>query len=275
MKQLRILGRSARAARVATIGVVLATAVLTMAAVVGAGWLGWSFGLPVKDRGVVLGVIAALAACILTLLGTGVALMAFLAATGEPDLDVSVYFPFSFPNRPAFLVEGRHLVPFKQLSGEVRVTNRSKHGARNPGVRIEFDGVLGLSEQPGWTLVEWINTVGPVSFQWDGGVNGIVHGKWSRKLPPLNLDGAHTLPSDVALIVTVVADGVEPRTRRMPILVLKQEEYDAYQKLRSERLEEERAGNSVRKGPSLAVRVCRLGRPRSPMTFGAITPPKD
>ncbi len=98
--------------------------------------------------------------------------------------------------------------------GTVLLRNRTKYSARNPGIRIEFDGLLFYDAHSGWKPVERWHPEhnGYKAIQWDGGVDNIIHGKWSRNLPDLNFSGVVIINMKPTLIVTVVADGCRPRT---------------------------------------------------------------
>jgi hypothetical protein len=159
-------------------------------------YTGFSLGMPTKnaDRATVISADVALVSFALVALGVVVALVAYLASTGQPDLEVSVVFRFSFPNEPVFkmqqLVHGwqRPVANFRQTEGEVFLTNRSRYSAKNPGVQVRLVSLGGLNPQwnTGWVPIGQANMVGVYEIQWDGGADFLVHGKWQRRLPPLN-----------------------------------------------------------------------------------------
>jgi hypothetical protein len=108
------------------------------------------------------------------------------------------------------------------LVGSVQIRNLLKYSARNPGLRIEFDGLLfNPTKSSGWAVVERWHPVfnGAKAIQWDGGTENIIHGQWTRTLPDLNLGKVliFRFQPPPAFIVTVVADGCSPRTGRMEL----------------------------------------------------------
>src|SRR6266545_1846743 len=214
---------------------------LTALGIIGAAWWGWTFALPTRDHVVVINVVVALAAYILVALSVAVALFAYLAATGRPDLHAVIQFNFSYRNEPVFEASDESspdgnikLRQYKQLDGTVSIENRTSYAARNPGVRIELSGIGGFRTQPGWASVAFASTVGLIAIQWDGGADLLIHGKWPRPLPRLDFSDAYAFKHiEPELIVTVVADGFMPRVQRIPIRVLNEQEYDAYTEERS------------------------------------------
>ncbi len=229
---------------------------LTVFGIIGAAWWGWTFALPIRDHVAVINVIVALAAYILVGLGVAVALLAYLAATGRPDLHAVIQFNFSYPNEPVFEASNESssdgtikLAQFKQLDGTVYIENRSSYAARNPGMRIELSSVGGFNEQPGWASVTYASTVGLIAIQWDGGADLLIHGKWPRPLPRLDFSDAYAFKHiEPELIVTVVADGFMPRVQHIPIRVLNKQEYNDYTEVRSQQFvkEQEQASDRSR-----------------------------
>jgi hypothetical protein len=57
----------------------------------------------------------------------------------------------------------------------------------------------------------WSEQNGLRSIQWDGGTDNIVHGKWSRALPVMGFNEVAIISETPMLVVTVVADGCEPK----------------------------------------------------------------
>jgi hypothetical protein len=100
------------------------------------------------------------------------------------------------------------------------VVNTTKYAARNPGLRIRFDGLLFNGLPAGWTSVErWGEWNGLKAIQWDGGTENIVHGKWSRTLPILGFNEIIPITDEPTLVVTVVADGCAPKEFKFPLTV--------------------------------------------------------
>jgi hypothetical protein len=173
-----------------------------------------------------------------------VALVAYLVASGQPHLEPEITFRDSYPNLPVFLSEAgsygansRKITSYRQTEGTVVIRNESRYAARNPGVRIELHGLLGLKPPDGWDVVSWATTVGPTAIQWDGGANYIIHGKWHRTLPMIDFDEVVAYRQRrPELIVSLVADGSPPRRWRIPVQLLDQDEYKSYSALREKDL---------------------------------------
>jgi len=198
----------------------------------------WRFGLPTHDKTLIVNTV--IAACALVLVGWGVivALAAYIIATGSPDLSPEITFNYSSVNQPVFRAKvdfpeqgtGLQAESFKQLDGRVVIRNKSKYAARNPGVLIELDG-LGFSPSSyadEWRVTSSANMVGATAIQWDGGADHIIHGKWQRTLPPLNFGGLTAYSDHPQLVVSIAADGFNPRKWRMPVKILGPAEYAKY-----------------------------------------------
>lgn len=213
-------------------------------------WLwDWKFGLPVAaDLTARINTVVAVSAYMAVLVGTVVALVAYWQAAGRPVLVPEITLPSCPPNKLVFKVaklneekinRTRALIFLPQatvadalspvddqpLFGAVVIKNDTEYAARNPGIRITFDGLYYTADIPqGWTIAEtWPDQFTkilpwPKAIQWDGGVENIVHGKWSRTLP-----GSIAFPDVIftslapRLIVTVVADGCRPHDWPVPI----------------------------------------------------------
>ncbi len=232
--------------RLWTIVVTVVTVALGAVATLGAAFAGWKFGLHTSDQVAVVNTVLAASSWLLVAVGGVVALCAYLAATGRPDLQHEIRFHFSFPDEPVFVADedtpegGRpRIKSYKQAWGTLVLRNASLYAAKNPGVRIELVGLGGLAEQPGWTVVQMVSTVGITVIQWDGGADGMIHGRWSRTLPALDFGDVLALADSPALLVTVAADGLAPATRRLPVRILAPADYDAYSAERLVRLEAE------------------------------------
>lgn len=153
------------------------------------------------------------------------ALAAYLAATGKPDLSVDVGFPFSEPNAPVFVVDDRPggtgqliIRPFKQTVGRVVLRNTSRYAARSAGVRVRFHGLAMTSTPNGWVGNMFISTVGGIEFQWDAAPGQLVHGRSERVLPAFVLEDATIRPdSSPSLEITLFADSAEPKVITLPV----------------------------------------------------------
>lgn len=197
----------------------------TTLAVLGTAFFGWTFGLDRADLPTRINTVAAVCAFVLVAATLVIALIAYLAATGRPDLGLRI----KTQGEPPILGSDAKLTetepdgdrPF--LSGygtgstwEISLVNLSRYAARNPGVRVQLTGFSYLEPQPGWTDVsDW----GYRSFQWDGGADHLIHGEWSRRLPDLQFGEARIQTSKPRVAITVAADGVKPKTYRYRISV--------------------------------------------------------
>jgi hypothetical protein len=221
-----------------TVGILLATVI----ALVGAAFWNWRYGLATHDKVLVINTVVATGGFVLVAWGVIVALAAYVSATGSPELSAEISFRFSFPNRPTFSVadkedwlgDWRRVGTYRQVEAEVTITNSSKYSARNSGMRIQLDGLGGISDQTGWTVVGQANQIGITSIQWDGGADYIIHGQWSRVLPSLHVEGMFAFQDDAALIVDVAADGFGPKRTRMPVRILDPDDYEKYSADRAE-----------------------------------------
>jgi hypothetical protein len=92
-----------------------------------------------SDRLVEIGDVLAAGTLGLALLAGYVAVQAYKAATGLPDLRIQVSFEYSEKNAPAFEADARddgsaRARPFKQTSGRIVIQNLSDYSPRNPSV---------------------------------------------------------------------------------------------------------------------------------------------
>jgi hypothetical protein len=201
----------------AVAGVLSLATLAVLAAIV----LPFQYGLHNADRATVVSTVAVVATYLVAVVAGAVAWVAYRAATGQPDLTPNVRFRFDAEvNAPEFKVSRVHdtrefplrVDSFMQVSGTISVSNYSAYSARNPGVRVDFIRCGGISEIKGWSASEFVGQVGPTRFQWDGGTNEIIHGRWSRNLPGFYFDGLMIFDHDPVLLVTVTADGVLPKS---------------------------------------------------------------
>jgi hypothetical protein len=225
------------------------TIVLTVGAalaVLGTAFWGWKFGMQHADVPTRVNTVVAVCAFILVAATLYVALFAYLAATGRPELQAELKFRFSEVNKPVLQAatsptDGnnpawREVLGFSQTLCEVTLVNNSRFSARNPGIRIELVMLAAFSEQLGWTKVAHTHQVGLTQIQWDGGADYLIHGRWSRVLPPLNFQGVHEMGRGTsALVVTIAADGVKPTHQRIPFALLDPEEFKAHKQQGAER----------------------------------------
>lgn len=222
--------------------VVVTTAIIAAGAVIMTGiyaW-DWSLGLGRADRVSVIGTALGLLGAVYAGAAVVFALAAYLAATARPKIRVDLHFNQSDPNRPVFGADGRNdapegwlfASPTQQAGFSITITNDSKVAAHNPGLRVEFEGIRHVQPANGWAVLHGVSTDGARILQWDGGTDNIIHGRWERRPPFLSINSP-AFPIQIrqhgaAVVLTLVADGVEPITREIPVQVLSAPEYAAY-----------------------------------------------
>jgi hypothetical protein len=177
-----------------------------------------------SDRLAEVGDIIAGSTLILAIVAAVVALLAYGASIGLPDLRIQVDFPFSDLNKPSFssaLQEngGVQAENFKQLRCTVRVRNDSNYSAKNPAIAIRLHNMAflpdgGQANIRDWVVIQFISTHGVTVVQWDGGSNYSIHGNSVRTLPDLSLDKLHTIPNpNPYMDIDILADGYSKRVR--------------------------------------------------------------
>jgi hypothetical protein len=155
---------------------------------------------PSQDHLVVIGNFLMLGTLLLALVAGIVALAAYSAATGLPNLKLQFKLSpaqfneviFSYP-----LVEGLPPVTSDNGTLSLVVKNTSSYAARTPVVSVEFRGA-GIPSDKYAPSEGWMPTARDlggyiIALQWDGGPNSI-HGISSRSLPELNLEGRQGPP---------------------------------------------------------------------------------
>jgi hypothetical protein len=209
---------------------VVVALVVTTGVLIALGQAGWVSGWGQGDRIAWEAVLIGAATFILTIVGEIVALAAFFFATDPPDLaaefsingagaNPSGFGPAVNPrsgggsNPPRFrmAVDRSSGVLFvaDQTRAQVRIHNWSKNAARNPALRIDLHGLyMRESFSLGWQVVAGTER-GITAIQWDGEANLVIHGRWTRVLPPLDFGGMAVWPDDSPpeLVLTLVADG--------------------------------------------------------------------
>jgi hypothetical protein len=188
----------------------------------------WGGSRAMPDRLAETGDFLAGGTLALALIAGIVALHAFAAATGLPELQFQIIFPFSHPNRPIFRAEHnlqgnlQIAAPLKQAYPAIRVQNTSGYSARNPAVIIRLQGMAfkPSSERQGWDEIDFVPQAGVTAVQWDGGDHS-VHGNSERRLPPLALTELAALPplGELILRIELLADGYR-RHIEMPVRLL-------------------------------------------------------
>jgi hypothetical protein len=201
---------------------VYAGLLLLIAVVIGVAALSWLTSRS-DDRLAVISNFLALGTLLLALVAGIVALAAYSAATGLPDLKVKVLMAERIPNEiwfptpsdPNWKVAGITGDSWK-TTASIIVENTSIYAARIPAVIVEFRGA-GIRPQNYASSGTWTPTtrIGDyiLAVQWDGGPNYSIHGKSSRHLPDLSLQGIRPYESFSAdetppqIIIRLLADG--------------------------------------------------------------------
>jgi hypothetical protein len=191
-----------------------------------AGGLSYLWQLTFADRVALFTLESSVAALVLALIAVQIASAAYRLAAGRPSLHLELRFPFSAVNAPIFEIApdgdpSELLVPlahFKQTRATVVLVNAAGWSARNPAVRISFHGFINIADQEGWAVVDFKSSVGPVSLQWDGGADYLVHGGWSRRLPDIDLQSVRISRGlHHRFLVELVADGYTAEPCVIPV----------------------------------------------------------
>lgn len=155
----------------------------------------------------------------LTLAATAgvVALQAYAAATGLPDLKFKISFTGSEANQPMFLTDlhehGVVKVRREELAeGMITLDNLSSYSARNPAIVIRFER-MGIAENEYgndrglWAPIDH-GPLGISAIQWDGGSNYSIHGR-SKRVLPINVVSLAWAPSAEPphLMIELLAEG--------------------------------------------------------------------
>ena len=199
--------------------VVYALLLIAITVLVGAFALNWLSSTK-DDRLAVISNFLTLGTLLLALVAGIVALVAYAAATGQPDLTVQFMLPGGGFNKIWF--------PGPGLSGSataltVNVRNSSKYSARTPAVVIQFrDCYLNRGQFP--SAHEWIPTAyngmgGIVEVQWDGGPNYAIHGDMTRHLPEIWLQGLTRPGESGEMVFRLLADGYSRRPIVKPVAI--------------------------------------------------------
>lgn len=175
------------------------------------------------------GDIIAASTLLLAIVAAIVALQAYAAATGLPDLSLQLRFEFSRSNIPVFeaAVSDNNWLQakqFKQLTANVYLRNNSRYAARSPAVIVRLQGMaLTMSgDWPAmrkWEAVDFANTVGITAIQWDGGPDYTIHGNSVRHLPIIRWDHLFHIPEwgTPSFVLELLADGGYRREIKIPV----------------------------------------------------------
>jgi hypothetical protein len=186
---------------------------------------------------VIIGNFLALGTLLLALVAGIIALTAYTAATGLPNLMLQLKVPLGEPNELLLHREDNpdHRSHTARQGVEsiasIIVANTTGYAARSPAVIIEFQDAwiweAQYGEVPGWVVTARDPSRNVKEIQWDGGPNYAIHGNSSRHLPDLNLAGLHYNPADNArskMVIRLLADGYSRHEIPLPIRFAGEEE---------------------------------------------------
>lgn len=203
--------------------VVYVVLIVVVTVVIGVCVLNW-ISSSSDDSLAVIGNFLSLGTFLLALVAGIVALVAYSAATGLPDLNLIFQLPGHGPNEGKFATISADVSLYgAQGVVTIIVRNSSSYAARTPAVILEFHGA-GIASNMyaasgSWTAIARdFSTQDVLALQWDGGPNSI-HGDSSRHLPELNLQGLHALDSvaNAHVAVKLLADGYSHPAIVLPI----------------------------------------------------------
>jgi hypothetical protein len=196
---------------------------LGIALLIGAWCLDWVFSSS-NDRLAVIANLLSFGILLLALVAGIVALAAYSAATGQPDLSATVltYRTSEVPDQIVVtaLPQARKPTAAEGNILLIVIENKSGYAARSPAVIVSIKNgcfrreIFSAGE-------EWVatgsNFLGDIySVQWDGGANYMIHGKSSRQLPRLELEGLSG--SDPLITFQLLADGFSSEEKTLPVL---------------------------------------------------------
>ena len=182
------------------------------------------------DRLAVISNFLSFGTLLLALVAGIVALAAYSAATGLPNLWVQVNMPDQpLPNNIRFVYQEGESQIHNALASII-VENTSTYAARTPAVIIGLrgamippfvdpqTGVVQVSE--GWVVTTFTDERNITEYQWDGGPNYSIHGNSLRHLPRLNLSGMYPDPDPAVqpeMVIKLLADGYSRTKITLPI----------------------------------------------------------
>jgi hypothetical protein len=215
--------------------VVYALLLIGIGVVIAVVCLAWLFS-STSDRLTVIANMLSFGTLLLAVVAGIVALAAYSAATGLPDLKLQVRVRFTedfgLTNKIFLHADMEKTLPVAAVSSDnvarVVVENRSSYAARTPAVSVEIVGGriaanrYQASEQ--WLVTDTAGFFGKdiIALQWDGGANYAVHGNSRRSLPPLDLSGVIPWREDLPLSIRfrLFADGYSRADVTLPVSFL-------------------------------------------------------
>jgi hypothetical protein len=165
----------------------------------------------------------------LALAGVGglIALRAYAAATGLPEILIRVRAPALQYNEAT--LEGRsqgNLLIFDSYpTMEISLWNKSGFSAKNPAVIVRLENMFRARNRAGrsagWIDVDfWNDDI--TGTQWDGGADYFLHGYAVRRIPDLILTGLYSIPAmgRPRINVDILADGGYCRSASIPVKLI-------------------------------------------------------
>jgi hypothetical protein len=202
-RSVRRLSREVDSRRRRLVAIIALCALLFVVTAVVAVWVNSVTSSPahsLSDRMAEDTVIIAGGTLALALIAAVVAVMAFAAATGRPDLKLQISFPFSNPNDPVFFGEAGEdglFVADINVTGTISLLNESDYSAKNPSVVVHLNAMAFTPDESTYNK-EWVVTsggeAGVKTVQWDGGPIYSIHGHSRRQLPELDLSKVREEP---------------------------------------------------------------------------------
>jgi hypothetical protein len=206
---------------------------LVFVAILIAAILAFKSSSSMADRLAEVADIVGIGTALLAVLAGFIALQAYAAATGLPDLKFQVWFGNSRKNYPVLRAhEGQRgflesTGPPSQARALVTIRNKGRYSARDPLLIIKISPIQCMNSSElhlgdHWRLISFPDVLSAdreLVLEWTGGLGGMIHGRSSRRLPDLQLGPLARDPSwpVTRLNVEVVADGAYRRAVDIPI----------------------------------------------------------
>jgi hypothetical protein len=199
---------------------VYAGLLILIAAVIGVWALRWLSSAS-SDHLTVISNLLSLGTLLLALVAGIVALAAYSAATGLPNLELQLILPGS-RFRNVMMIPRQVVKTAIDFPIEIAVKNTTKYAARTPAVMIELEGAVIKKDAYSPSGETWRATTrkgtGDIkAVQWDGGPSYAIHGNSTRWLPDLNLKGLVLTEKEPKILISLLADGYDRRPKPLPI----------------------------------------------------------
>ncbi len=194
---------------------------LGIAVVIGVTCLSW-LSSHSSERLAVIGNLLSFGTLLLALVAGIVALAAYSAATGLPDLRLRALVRGAGAKSNLIVVTPTEVPPVTAAGNNeliVILVNRNVYAARSPAVIVRIESgnfrkeIFSAGED--WHITGRDMDRNIIAVQWDGGADYIIHGKSYRQIPDLHLEG---LGGDSARITfRILADGYSRKEISLPV----------------------------------------------------------